>query len=113
MLTFTVGQWQALREDEAQRFVAAVADQLITGRPGLQEKRAVVLKRLSAMHRLASEAGLTSSPHIIRLLHLAAGAPGLHQDPDLRAWLSRPGQSPEQRLDDLLAVVDHHLQGAR
>jgi hypothetical protein len=90
-----------------------VADQLITGRPGLQDERSVVLKRLGATHRLAGEVGFTSSPHIIRLLHLAADAPGLHQDPDVRAWLSRLGQSPEQRLDDLLAVVDHHLQGAR
>lgn len=113
MLTLTPGQWQALREDDIERFVAAVADQLIAGRPGLQDQRPAVLRRLSAMHRLAGEAGLTSTPHIIRLLHLAADAPGLHQDPGLRAWLSRPGQSPEQRLDDLFAVVDHHLQGAR
>lgn len=113
MLTFSPAQWKALREDEAQRFVAAVADQLIVGRTGLQGQRPAVLDRLSAMHGMAAQLGFTSTPHIIRLLHLAADTPGLHQDPALRAWLTRPGQSPEQRLDELLAVVDRTLQGGR
>ena len=111
MLSFSPAQWQALREDEAQRFVAAVTDQLIAGRPNLQAQRPAVLKLLIAMHGLAAQVGLTSTPHIIRLLHLAADTPGLYEDPALRSWLTRPVQNPEQRLDELLSVVDRTLQG--
>jgi hypothetical protein len=87
MLTFSPAQWRALREDETQRFVAAVANQLIVGRAELQGQRPDMLKRLGAMHSLAAQLGFTSTPHIIRLLHLAADTPGMHEDPALRAWL--------------------------
>ena len=118
MLTLDADQWQALRADDAGHFVAAVADPLLAQCPSLAGDRAAVLARMNAMHRLAADVGFVSNAHVIRLLHLAASAPDLHEQPGLRAWLLRPGQSPEQRLDDLLAVVDHRivlseLQGPR
>lgn len=111
MLTFSAAQWQAIRDDETHRFVAAVADQLLASRPELRDQRPALLERLKAMHRLASEVGLQSTPDVIRLLHLAADASSLHRDPALKAWLTRPGRSPEQRLADVLAVVDWKLKG--
>ncbi len=111
MLRLSPSQWQGLRQDEAQRFVAAVADQLVAGRPELHGQRPAMLTQLHAMHHLAAQVGLTSTAQIIRLMHLAADAPDLHKDPALRAWLMRPGQSPEQRLDDLLTLIDYRLLG--
>jgi Domain of unknown function (DUF4123) len=112
-------QWQALRSDEAERFVAAACDQLLSldlslastpGRPG-------VLERLRSAHAVAGQLGMTSTPHVLRWMHLVAHAPALAQDAAVRAWLQRPDQNtgqpqtPEARLDDLLALIDHQLQG--
>jgi hypothetical protein len=59
----------------------------------------------------AKSAGFQSTPHVIRLMYLSADAPGIHEDPAVSAHLRRPGASPEQRLDDLLAVVRNKLKG--
>lgn len=48
--------------------------------------------------------------HIVRLMYLAADAPGIHADPLINAYLRKHGALPEQRLDDMLAVMDKKLE---
>ncbi|MGW8391618.1 hypothetical protein [Pseudoduganella sp. HUAS MS19] len=55
--------------------------------------------------------GFQSTPHVIRLMYLAADAPGFHEDAAVSAHLRRTGAPPEQRLDDLFAVMNHKLKG--
>jgi hypothetical protein len=43
-------------------------------------------------------------------MYLAADASGIHDDPLVDACLRKPGATPEQRLDDLLAVINNKLE---
>lgn len=115
MLTLTEAQWQALQQGEARQFVAAVCDGFLAKRPEVHERpgREVVLTRMQDAFDYAARAGFTSTPHIIRLMHLSADAPRIHDDPLVDHYLRKPGATPEQRLDDLDAVMEHKLKGDR
>jgi hypothetical protein len=111
MLRFTEAQWRALQGHDAQHFVAAVCDQFLAGRPDMATSpgRAEVRARMQAAHRYAESVGFTSTPHIVKLMYFAADAPRFYEDPAINAWLRKPGQTPEQRLDDLLALMKSKL----
>jgi hypothetical protein len=113
MLTLNEEQWRALQERDTQQFVCAVCEQFLAGRPELAEAPAsdTVLANMHTASAYATRVGFTSTPHIVRLLYLAADAPGIHDDPLVDAYLRKPGATPEQRLHDLLAVIDHKLKG--
>ncbi|MCQ9730184.1 hypothetical protein LM497_30040 [Pseudomonas aeruginosa] len=115
MLTLNEAQWQALQQGEARQFVAAVCDEFLTNRPEMlqQPGREVVLVRMQDAHDYAARAGFTSTPHIVRLMYLSADAPRIHDDPLVDHYLRKPGATPEQRLDDLDAVMKHKLKGDR
>lgn len=112
MLTLNEAQWLALQHDEAQRFVAAVCDGFLMSRPDLRalQTRAAVLARMQRGYDYAAHIGFSSTPHIIRLMYLWADAPELHHDRLLERYLSKPGATPEQRLDDLDAILKFHLK---
>lgn len=44
------------------------------------------------------------------MMTLEAGAPGLFGDELIRHYLSIPGATPEQRLDDFDAILANELQ---
>ncbi|MCI1004261.1 hypothetical protein [Herbaspirillum sp. C7C8] len=112
MLTLTEAQWLALQHDEARRFVAAVCDEFLMLRPEISapQERALVLARMQQGYDYAAHAGFSSTPHVVRLMYLWADAPNLHQDPLLERYFRRPGATPEQRLDDLDAILQFHLK---
>ncbi|UDM50925.1 hypothetical protein [Cupriavidus sp. MP-37] len=107
MLTLSEAQWQALRQTEARNFVGAVCEQFLTHRPELLREpgREEVLGRMLNGHDFAAQVGLQSTPHIVKLLYLCADAPQLAVAPEIRTYLLKPGADPEQRLDDLAAVM--------
>ena len=113
MLTLTEVQWQALQQSEARQFVAVVCDGFLANRPEMrtQPGRDEVMIRMQDAHDYAARAGFTSTPHIIRLMYLAADAPHFYDDPLIDRYLRKPGATPEQRLDDVNAVVDNRLKG--
>lgn len=112
MLTLTEAQWMALQQGETRQFVAAVCDAFLLNRPEMREQpgREVVQARMQDAHDYAARAGFTSTPHIVRLMVLAADAPNIHNDPMVDAYLRKPGATPEQRLDDLDAVMNKLLE---
>lgn len=114
MLTLTEAQWRELQAHDARQFVVTVADQFLVNRPDMLERagRDGVIERMQAAHDYAARIGFTSTPHIVRLMYLAADAPRIHDDPVVNHHLSKPGATPEQRLDDLLAVMNKKLEGA-
>ncbi|CAN7621142.1 hypothetical protein LJR289_004604 [Pseudoduganella sp. LjRoot289] len=114
MLKLSEAQWDELQSREAGQFVAAVCDQFLSKRPDMLDRpgRAAVQDRMQAAHDYAARIGFTSTPHIVRLMYLAADAPGIHDDPLVDAYLRKPGATPEQRLDDLLAVMNKKLERA-
>ena len=112
MLTLDDKQWSELTVRDTNSFVEAVCDQYLSIRPKmiLAPGRDELLRRMEDAHHYAIEIGFTSTPHIVRWMNLGADAPGIHKDKVVDTHLRRPGAKPEQRLDDLLAVVINELK---
>jgi len=113
MLRLDERQWQALQACEANQFVATVCDQFLAKRPELLQApgREVILGRMQAAHDYAERISFTSTPHIVWLMYMTADAPTLIVDPVIEDYLCKPGATPEQRLDDLDAVLQKKLEG--
>jgi hypothetical protein len=112
MLKLSQSQWEELQARDTNQFVAAVGDQFLAKRSDMLDRpgRAAVQDRMQAAYDYAVRIGFTSTPHIVRLMYLAADAPGIHDDPLVDAYLRKPGATPEQRLDDMLAVMNKKLE---
>lgn len=111
MLTLTEAQWQTLQQREARQFVAAVCNEFMRSRPDSRELgRETVLMRMQSAYDYAARTGFTSTPHIVCLMYLGADAPGILDDPLVDGYLRKTGAKPEQRLDELEAVVDSKLR---
>lgn len=112
MLKLSEAQWEKLQKHDAQNFVAAVCDQYLAthANPLDRPDRDAVLQRMQGAYDAAATIGFTSGPHIVRLMYLAADAPGIHSDPLVNAYLRKPGGTPEQRLDDMLALMNSKLE---
>lgn len=113
MLTLDENQWQALQNCDARQFVATVCDQFLANRPELVTApgREVILGRMQAAHDYAARIGFTSTPHIVWLMYMAADVPAIIDDSVTENYLRKPGATPEQRLDDLTAVMQKKLEG--
>lgn len=113
MLTLDEHQWRALQDSDARQFVATVCDQFLAKRSELVTApgRDVILGRMQAAHDYAERIGFTSTPHIVWLMYMAADAPTLVTDPVIETYLAKPGATPEQRLDDLEAVLRKKIEG--
>lgn len=113
MLTLDDTQWRGLQALDEKNFVAAVCDQFLVERqdraanPGRQG----VLDRMQHAYAHAQGIGLTSTPHIVQFLYLAADAPRFYERATIDHQLRKPGAAPEQRWDDLMAVVHKKLDG--
>lgn len=112
MLQLSEAQWQELQARDAQQFVVTVCYQFLRERPEAVNDPggAAVLERMQSARDYAQRTGFTSNPHVVRLMYLAADAPGVHKDPLIDGHLRKPGATPEQRLDDLLAVMNDKLK---
>lgn len=113
MLKLSQAQWEELQMRDTHQFVVAVCDQFLTNRPDILGRlgRDAVQESMQAAYDYAVSIGFTSTPQIVRLLYLAADAPGIHDDPLVNAYLRKPGATPEQRFDDLLVVINKKLEG--
>jgi hypothetical protein len=113
MFKLNAMQLAELRARDGEQFIAAMCDRFLESRPDMVERpgRDATLENMRQAFQFAIQAGFGSTPHVIRLMYFAADIPGVHDDPVVRAHLLRRGATPEQRLDDLLAVIDHKLKG--
>ena len=113
MLVLSDAQWQTLQQGEARQFVSMVCDEFLANRPEMlaQPGREAVLARMRDAHDYAVRVGFTSTPHIVRLLYLCADVARIHDDPLVNGYLRKPGATPEQRLDDLDAIMRNKLKG--
>jgi hypothetical protein len=112
MLSFSEAQWRELQQCDARNFVAAVCDQFLAERVGMADlpSREAVQGRMQAAHDHALRIGFTSTAHIVRWMYLTADAPSIHGDPVVDAHLRKPGATPEERLDDMVAVLNAKLR---
>jgi hypothetical protein len=111
MLTLNDAQCQALWTAEARQFVTGVCDDFLNRHPEMRREpgRDTVLVRMQTAYDYAASTGFSSTPHIVRLMWLATDAPVILGNPLLKTYLRKPGATPEQRLDDLDAVINNKL----
>lgn len=114
MLKLSQAQWDELQVHDTHQFVESVRDQFLSNRQDMVSEpgRDAIRERMQNAFDYAVDIGFTSTPHIVRLLYLAADAPGIHDDPVINGYLRKPGATPEQRLDDMLVVIDKKLEEA-
>jgi hypothetical protein len=112
MLKLSESQWRALQARDLHQFIVSVCDQFMATRADVLDlpDRATALERMQGAHHAAKRIGFTSTAHIVHLMYLAADAPGIHTDPLVEAYLRKPGAAPEQRLDDMLAVMNRKMR---
>lgn len=113
MLTLSEDQWRDLQARDRRNFVGAVCDQFLAKRPEVLAGlgRQVVEHRMQLADDLALNIGMRSTPHIVHLMYIIADAPQLLDDPVFNAYMRKPGLRPEQRFDDLMAVMKKKLEG--
>jgi hypothetical protein len=104
-------QWDQLKVRDAGSFVAAVCEQFLSNRLEMVKApgRGTVQDRMQAAHDYAGSAGFTNTPHIVQFMYMAADYPGFHDDALVDIYLRKPGGTPEQRFDDMLAVLKREL----
>lgn len=113
MLQFNDVQWQSLLQAETDQFIMSVCEEFLAQRPEMLAKPGwdSVLANMRAAYGYALRLGFTSTPHIVRLMYLSADAPGIHDDQLVNIYLRKRGATPEQRLDELDAVMANQLRG--
>lgn len=96
-----------LRARDTGHFIAAVADQFLAGRADLQrvQGRSEVIRRMREAYENGLSLGFSVLSHLIYIMYLSADWPGLFHRPGTVRYLTRPGATPEQRLDDMIAVL--------
>ncbi|WP_413458264.1 hypothetical protein [Herbaspirillum huttiense] len=96
-----------LRARDTEHFIAAVADQFLAERADLQRVpgRSEVIRRMREAYAHGLSLGFGTLSHLIYMMYLSADWPGLFRRPGTVRYLRRPGATPEQRLDDMIAVL--------
>lgn len=107
MLKITEEQFQKLQARDADNFVAAVADEFLADRPDLQAQpgRAEIIARMRAAYDNGLTLGFTETPALIYMMYMSADYPGIFERPGTQQYLSKPGATPEQRLNDMKDVL--------
>lgn len=115
MLTLSPTQWQEMAKHEAANFCDTVTNQFLADRPDMASSpgRQVISDRMRSAYTYAWELGYSSTPHVTKLMYLAADAPEFFREPNVDKQLRKPGYPPEQRLDDYLAAVNYRLKGMK
>lgn len=111
MLTLNETQWRRLQTHDDKQFTASVCDQFLADNPDMAQApgRATVLARMGEARDLAARVNLVDPAHVVQLCYLVAQAPAILDNPRMAAYFQKPGATPEQRLDDLFAVMKYKL----
>lgn len=112
MLKLSESQWQALQEEEDRTWVQEVGAQFLEVHPDLKQSpgSGEIEQRMQSAYRYARSVGFTDGEHMAKLMGWMALAPGLLQDGLLETYLRKDGATPEQRLDDLEAVIQNRVE---
>ncbi|MEX3956889.1 hypothetical protein [Trinickia sp. EG282A] len=109
MLELTTEQIAALAEIDAKRFVEGVRVDLCNDDPKLADD-ATLSSRLWRAFKAAREIGIQRDENLVAFLRVEAYAPGFYEQPAIRAWLTRPGRTPDERFHDYMRVVRWHIE---
>lgn len=109
MLELTAEQVAALAEIDAKRFVEGVRADLCKDDPKLADD-ATLPSRLWRAFKAAREIGVERDENLIGFLRVEAYSHGFYEQPAIRAWLTRPGRSADERFHDYMRVVRWHIE---
>lgn len=108
MLELTEDQLVQLQRSEHAGFVSRVQANIVREFPEVQDDR--LQQRLLVAHDRALRIGLESPASRTQFLYEEAFAPGFYEHPAISAWLSKPGQPPEQRWADFMALAKARIE---
>ncbi|WP_433693746.1 hypothetical protein [Paraburkholderia phenoliruptrix] len=109
MLELTAEQVAALAEIDAKRFVEGVRADLCEDDPKLADDPTLP-SRLWRAFKAVREFGIERDENLIEFLRVEAYSRGFYEQPAIRAWLTRPGRSADERFHDYMRVVRWHIE---
>ncbi|MGG1944686.1 hypothetical protein AB1286_07745 [Trinickia sp. NRRL B-1857] len=104
MLELTTEQVAALADIDAKRFVEGVRADLCKQEPKLADDP-TLSSRLWRAFKAARALGIERDENLAAFLRIEAYAPSFYEQPAIRAWLTRPGRSADERFHDYLRVM--------
>jgi hypothetical protein len=108
MLELTEDQLRQLQQHEHAGFVARVRADVVREFPDADSEG--LERRLLVAHDRALHLGLESPAARTQFLYQEAFAPGFYEQPAIAAWLTRPGEPPEQRWRDFVALAKARVE---
>lgn len=108
MLELTEDQLRQLQQHEHDGFVSRVRADLVKEFPEVDS--AGLQQRLLVAHDRALRFGLESPAARTQFLYQEAFAPGFYEQPAIVAWLTKRGQTTEQRWSDFMALAKARVE---
>ena len=109
MLKFSEVQIDQLENFEKIQYVAEVRKDIVVEYPELI-KDSSLKTRLEQAYKHATRLGFEDGAIITQFLYYEAFAPSFYREPAINAWLTKPGQSIEQRFTDLVSKMKSKLK---
>ncbi|PEH37326.1 hypothetical protein CRM94_22540 [Burkholderia gladioli] len=104
MLELTDEQVAGLAEIDARGYVERIRQDLVKGDPKLADDDKLPT-RLWKAYLAAIRLDIQSDENVAAFLRIEAYAPNFYEKPAIRAWLTRPGRSADERFRDYLRVI--------
>jgi len=109
MLKLSEAQLAQLDHLEKLQYVDEVRKNVLAEHPELSND-GTLKTRLEQAYRHATALGFRDGSAITQFLYYEAFAPGFYRQPAINAWLTKPGQSVEQRFADLVVKMRSQLK---
>jgi hypothetical protein len=104
MLELSPEQVAGLAEIDAGNYVARMHSDLVNEDANLSAD-ATLSTRLWSAYQAARSYGITTDENTSAFLRIEAYSPGFYAKPATRAWITRPGATPDSRFHDYLRVL--------
>jgi len=109
MLELTSDQVSALAESEARRFALMEGRDLQVADPDLAADDTLPRRLVTALGA-ARLLGIRQDDNLRAFLRIEAYSPSFYEVPATHAWITRPGQSPDERFHDYFQVVSWKIK---
>ncbi|MGY4730698.1 hypothetical protein [Burkholderia pyrrocinia] len=109
MLELTREQVAGLAEIDARGYVERVRQILVKADPKLANDETLATRLWNA-YVAARQLGIHADENVEAFLRIEAYAPSFYTKPATRAWLTRPGRSPDERFHDYFRVIKWRVE---
>ncbi|WP_186029447.1 hypothetical protein [Burkholderia gladioli] len=109
MLELTNEQVAELARIDARGYVDGIRADLVAETPALASDTSLPTRLWNA-YVAARRYGIESDDNVAAFLRTEAYAPQFYDKPAFRAWVTRPGRSPDERFHDYLRVMKWRIE---